>query len=127
MRGGIHQPLARSQSRIPAQPAVGAVFAAIAVLESYSLMTGGQSFQFVLCTLQVVGMDQLGERSSQQLVVRISKRLLPGRIDAAEITLDAGNAQQVAREREEPIALGFDALALRQVENGCAAGDVLPG
>ena len=101
----------------PGQPAPAAVLAAIAVLEGEHILPLGQLRQRLPGGQEIVGMHKGEKRLGGQLIGSVSQGLAKGGIDAEEITLRVGNAQQIEGQAEEEIAFHFRILALGDLDS----------
>ena len=114
-RGGVDRPLVRVRHRRPRQPAVRAVGREVAILESQDRlacpdMVGGGHRRGA-----VVGVHALQVRRGTQFRDREPENALPRLIEPFEVAVEACDAQQVAREREEAIELLLGAAPLHEL------------
>src|SRR6185503_239645 len=97
------------------QPAVAAVLAAVAVLEAERGLAAAHVLGLAARRLAVVGVDEVDVRPARQLLDRVAERLLPGGVEAPEVAVEAGDAEEVARHEEERLELVLRALALDEL------------
>ena len=115
-RHRVDEPLLRERRRLPREPAVGAVLAAVAVLEAAPCSAPSASCRAsAVVALAVVGVHELDVRPRHQLLGGVAERLLPRGVEAPEVAVDAGDAQHVERQLEERRQLLLGALALREL------------
>ena len=83
----------------PFQPPVGAVLVPVAVFEAEDLFAG---LRLPGCFgngwLAIVGVDEVEERSRQQLVLAVAERARPRRVHAGEVPVEARGHEQVERQ-----------------------------
>src|SRR6202007_2582592 len=99
-RHGINQMLFGKGSSGPREPAVRAILAPIPILKRDRIQTLCQLLTFLNGCLAVGGMDELKKRFRHQLSRGVSEHFLPGRIEALEISIIAGDTQQFDRKSE---------------------------
>jgi len=75
------------------KPAVGAVFAAVAVLERNQFLPRHQGGDSLTSLLQIVGVDEVKELLRHEFFSGVAKDPFPGRVQAQEITVRVRNAQ----------------------------------
>ena len=97
---------------VPLEPLVRAVGTPIAILERRQLRVVHDRGPRADRGLAVVGVDEVQPRLRQQFLSRDPQRALPCRIQAEEIPVEVGDAQQVRRQREEPVELLLGPLPL---------------
>ena len=79
----------------------------IAVLEVDGLVANTrQPLRLAFGPLAILRMNELDERLRAELLQIPAERPLPGRVEALEVAVEAGRAEQVARDLPEPVALG---------------------
>ena len=121
-RGGVDVAVVE-HGGAPEQPAVGAIAAAVAVLEREHLAAAGLAAERLLGGGDVIGMDEVHVRAAGELLARVAEDRLERRIDAHEVTVGVGDRHQVERQGEEAVDLG---PGLRELLLGVLAlGDVL--
>ncbi len=99
-RGGIDQAVVQHGDRAPVDPAPPTVLVGIAVDEVDRDVTRAQPGGLPLGHLAVVRMNELHERARAQLLLTPSERLRPRGVQLGEHPVEAGGAQQVARDVE---------------------------
>jgi hypothetical protein len=97
--------------------------ALVAILKVQRGLAGGELLDLAQRRRAVVGMHEIEERSRQQLRFAPAERRGEGGVDALEITVRPGNAEQVQREREEAVALGLRLPPLFKVAPHHDAGE----
>ena len=88
---------------LPLEPLVAAVGTPIAIVELRQLHVVHDRGPRADRRLAIVGVDEVQPRLRQQLLSRYPQRALPCGIQADEIPVKVGDAQQVPRQREEPV------------------------
>ncbi|MNG07189.1 hypothetical protein D3C84_904780 [compost metagenome] len=106
MSGEEHQ-TARLRHGFPCQPAPGGALAAVAVLEADGFFPLPQSCDFRLSSLNVVGVYEIDQRATEELLFAPAQGTGESRVYGLEIAVVANDAQQVEREREDAVALLF--------------------
>ena len=95
-RDGIHQAVLQLGLGGPAEPAVGAVDAKVAVLESEDLGAAAELLlDFVVRPLHVVRVDEVEVRAADQLFDGEAGDLLPDLVHTLEVPVEAGDAEHV--------------------------------
>ena len=113
----------------PRQPTVSSVSATVAILKLDSWLTLDKLAQFLLRLHLVLGVDELRERTGNQLVRAVTEGSLESGIHSLEIAIAARNAEHLQRELEKIDKLrfnrGLSAKILRGVLcwSGCFHGD----
>jgi hypothetical protein len=102
---------------VPLEPLVGSVGTPIAILEHRQLRVVHDRGLGADRGLAVVGVDEVQPRLRQQLLSRDPQRALPGWIQADKIPVKVGDAEQVLREREEPVELLLGPFPLDEQAN----------
>src|SRR6266542_211226 len=100
--------------------------AAAAILKLRRFFAAGEPRHLRLGSLAVVDVYQVDDRARHELLERVTEHALPGRIEPREIALEICDAQQIAGDGEKSIALVLGSLALGDIVNRGAAGDVIP-
>ncbi len=90
---------------LPRQPLVGAVLAAVAVLERQRRHSISQPLEFGPGPDAVVRMHEVEERPRQQLLLAPAERRRERRIQPLEVAIGPGDAQHVERQIEELLPL----------------------
>ncbi len=111
----VDEALLEDRRRVPGQPAVAAVAAAVAVLEPERALAGAHALGRAVRRRAVVRMNEVHVRPAHQLLDRVAERLLPRRVEAAEVAVEAGDAEKIARHVEERLELVLRAIALDEL------------
>ena len=98
---------------IPQQPFVGAVLAAVAIFKQDRARAGIQFFRFGQRGRLVFGMDKIEIGAAEKFVHIKTQCFRPCGVQAPEISVKIGQAEQVQRKCEEMLEFLFGALALR--------------
>ena len=102
---------------LPLEPLVRAVGTPIAILEGRQLRVVHDRGLRANRGLTIVGVDEVQPRLREQLFARDAQRALPCRVQADKVPVEIGDAQQVQRQREEPVQLLFGPLPLDEKAN----------
>ncbi len=97
----VKQTRLRLGMRCPEQVPVGAVRAAVPVLERHGRYALCQLLDLADRRLDVVGMDELDERSGEQLFGPPAQCALEGGVDPLEVAVGPRDAEHVERHIEE--------------------------
>ncbi len=101
--GGVDQALARHG--VPGQPDIAAVLVAVAVLEGELRLPARQAFRGCQGERHVVGMHEVEERPRLHLGLGPPQRLRPRRVQADEVAVEVGDAEQVRGRLPDLVAL----------------------
>ncbi len=112
---GEDQPLVGDGHAVPGQPAVAAVLAAVAVDEEHDALALSQPLADVDRRLDVVGVDELEPGPALQLFQLPAQGGGPGWIQLLETAVEAGDAEHVGGQIEEPVAFLLGPLAVGDV------------
>ncbi len=91
--------------RSPFDPTIVAVLATIAVDEIENLFLVSQRGDRIQRSLYILGMDELDEETSRQLIQAIPQGMLPFRIQPEETPLRVGDAEQIESAQEKLLRL----------------------
>ena len=105
VRRGIDERPVRSRGRLPHQPLVGSVLAAVPVFECKRRLAPGQAFGFGIGDLTVIRVHELDERLCHQFGRRVAQYLLPCRVEPHEVAVERRDAQHVQRQVEKAVQL----------------------
>ena len=83
----------------------------VATLEPNDGATGGQLFEDRLDGLPVLGVDDLDERYSQQLLMGVPEKPWERRIGALQVPVEPRDAERFLRKLEQPYQLVVERLA----------------
>jgi hypothetical protein len=120
--GRVDQPLVRVGRGIPLEPLARAVLRQVPVLEIADVLAAHESRHRGLGPLPIVRMDELEEWRAPELRLGVTQHLLPGRVQPDEEAVEAGDAEEVERQREEAVQLLGHPLALRERGNLSCGG-----
>ena len=98
---GIDEPCRRVMVAPPGEPADGAVPAAVAVANDPRAVAGQAAADLGQGPLQVLGMDQRGQRAAEQFGLGIAEQFPAGRVDPAQAPVRLEDAHQVGRGGEQ--------------------------
>ena len=96
----------------PREPTIAPVAALVAVLEVHRLHAGREATGLGDGRRAIVGVHEVEVRTRDELLARPAQHVLPGRVQPFEVPVVCGDAQHVAREREELLQLLLLAPAL---------------
>src|SRR5215210_1687358 len=107
---GVDETLFDHRDGFPRQPDVGAVFAAVTILEVDGRGARGELLHLFDGRHPVIGMHELDERFREQLPAGIAERSFERGVRALKVPVQTGDAEQVEREREDAVPLLFGPL-----------------